>query len=67
MLTRTPNDLSRRSQAQRRLRRAASQRLFCSTNGCPTYLVPEADGLAATCPICGFSRTLGVASASRSN
>ena len=46
--------LGRRAQAQRRLRRAAGRRLFCSTNGCTTYLVPDADGRPATCPICGL-------------
>jgi hypothetical protein len=50
--------LGRRAQAQRRLRRAAGRRLFCSTNGCTTYLVPDADGHLATCPICGLRRGL---------
>lgn len=61
MLTRSPHapaNLSRRSQAQRRLRRAASQRLFCSTNGCTTYLVPDDGGLHADCPVCGLQRKL---------
>jgi hypothetical protein len=61
MLTRSPSapaDLSRRSQAQRRLRRSAAQRIFCSTNGCTTYLVPEPSGRHATCPICGLRRSL---------
>jgi hypothetical protein len=61
MLTRSPHapaDLSRRSQAQRRMRRAASQRLFCSTNGCTTYLVPDDAGLRASCPVCGLQRTI---------
>jgi hypothetical protein len=52
--------LGRRAQAQRRLRRAAGRRLFCSTNGCTTYLVPDADGRRATCPICGLHRSLPV-------
>ena len=61
MLTRSPHapaNLSRRSQAQRRMRRAASQRLFCSTNGCPTYLVPDDRGRYATCPVCGLERRM---------
>ncbi|MEX1296458.1 MAG: hypothetical protein AB1Z67_09835 [Candidatus Limnocylindrales bacterium] len=61
MLHRTPptaTDISRRSHAQRRLRRAASQRLFCSTNGCTTFLVPDDDGRIATCPVCGLHRRL---------
>jgi hypothetical protein len=62
MLTRTPNapaDLSRRAHAQRRLRRAANHRLFCSTNGCPTYMVPNEADHTATCPVCGLSRPYG--------
>ncbi len=61
MLHRSPHtttNISRRSHAQRRLRRAAVHRLFCSTNGCPTLLVPDADGRSATCPICGLERRL---------
>jgi hypothetical protein len=50
--------MSRRSQAQRRMRRAASQRLFCSTNGCTTYLVPDETGRHAMCPVCGLQRTV---------
>jgi hypothetical protein len=50
--------LGRRAQAQRRLRRAAGRRLFCSTNGCTTYLVPDTDWRRATCPICGLRRSL---------
>jgi hypothetical protein len=61
MLHRSPHsttDLTRRSHAQRRLRRAAAQRLFCSTNGCTTFLVPDPDERSATCPVCGLRRTL---------
>lgn len=61
MLSRSPHgpaDLSRRSQAQRRMRRAASQRLFCSTNGCTTYLVPDESGRRAECPVCGLQRNV---------
>ena len=60
MLSRTPNtpaSLSRRAQAQRRLRRAAPHRLFCSTNGCTTFLVEDPSGERAVCPICGLQRT----------
>jgi len=74
MLTRSPHapaNLSRRSLAQRRMRRAASQRLFCSTNGCPTYLVLDDHGRSATCPVCGLERRMraehGSLSASRPN
>lgn len=60
MLHRTPHhtDMSRRSHAQRRLRRAAAQRLFCTTNGCTTFLLAEEDGRSATCPVCGLQRKL---------
>ncbi len=61
MLHRTPptaTGISRRSHAQRRLRRSAAHRLFCSTNGCTTFLVPDAGGRTATCPVCGLERTL---------
>jgi hypothetical protein len=54
----TPASLSQRSQAQRRLRRTAPQRLFCSTNGCTTFLVPDDSGDRAVCPICGLHRAL---------
>ena len=60
MLHRTPptTDISRRSHARRRLRRAATHRLFCSTNGCTTMLEPDEAGRTATCPVCGLHRTL---------
>ena len=61
MLSRTargPADFSRRSHAQRRLRRAATHRFFCSTNGCTTFLVPDQEGHTATCPVCGLQRKL---------
>ena len=59
MLQRSPHsttDISRRSHSQRRLRRAAAHRLFCSTNGCTTFLVPDEDGRTASCPVCGLLR-----------
>ncbi|MFO7532070.1 MAG: hypothetical protein R6W93_06380 [Candidatus Limnocylindrales bacterium] len=61
MLTRTPHTptaISRRSHAQRRLRRTASNRLFCTTNGCTTFLVPDPAGGHAVCPVCGLERKL---------
>ena len=61
MLTRTPHapdSLSRRAVAQRRIRRTAANRLFCSTNGCATYLVLDDDGRQATCPVCGLRRAI---------
>ncbi len=32
------------------------QDLFCSTNGCATFLRPDPRTNVATCPICGMSR-----------
>jgi hypothetical protein len=68
MLSRTPHApaaISRRSHAQRRLRRTASSRLFCTTNGCTTYLVPNEDGDHAVCPVCGLKRRLRADPAAR--
>lgn len=68
MLHRSPptaTGISRRSHAQRRLRRAAAHRLFCSTNGCTTLLEPAEDGINATCPVCGLHRRLRPAMAQR--
>ena len=66
MLSRTPNapaSLSRRTLAQRRLRRAAPHRLFCSTNGCTTFLVPDdsrrARGLPSLRPAADIPRLTG--------
>ncbi len=61
MLSRTFSTagMSQRSAAQRRLRRSAATRhLFCSTNGCTTYMLPDVSGTSATCPICGSRRRL---------
>lgn len=60
MLSRTfTAGFSQRSVAQRRLRRsAANRRLFCSTNGCATYMLPDESGSTASCPICGSTRRL---------
>jgi len=61
MLTRTqhtPAAISRRTHAQRRLRRTAVNRLFCTTNGCTTFLLPDEEGLRAVCPVCGLEREL---------
>lgn len=46
-----------RSDASRRIRRL-SQRLFCRTNGCTTYLEVDRSRGMATCPVCGYSRLL---------
>jgi hypothetical protein len=44
----------------RRLRRrqVATNRLFCSTNGCASFLEVDAKGQQATCPVCGYRRRL---------
>jgi len=44
----------------RRLRRrvATSPRLFCSTNGCASFLEVDLDGHEAVCPVCGYRRRL---------
>ncbi len=45
----------------RRMRRrtnavSANSRLFCGTNGCPSFLDLDPETGAATCHICGFVR-----------
>lgn len=65
MLTRSPSTpaaLGQRAVAQRRLRRAAAgRRLFCTTNGCPTFMDLDASGTVATCHICGNQRRIRAA------
>jgi len=61
MQTRSFNNstFSQRASARRRLRRTTgSHRLYCTTNGCTTYLQPDLLTHTATCPICGASRTI---------
>jgi hypothetical protein len=36
----------------------ANSRLFCSTNGCPSFLEFDSETGKATCAICGFVRRL---------
>jgi hypothetical protein len=50
-----------RASAMRRMRRrshaaTASTRLFCGTNGCPSFLDVDLDTGLATCHICGYVR-----------
>lgn len=49
-----------RAASMRRLRRRSSNapHLFCSTNGCPSFLEIDPDGHEAVCPICGYRRRL---------
>ena len=61
MLTRTLHTTTvGRAASMRRLRRrqTVSDRLFCSTNGCASFLEIDAGGHTAVCPICGFRRRL---------
>jgi len=62
MLTRhaaTPANVSRRATAMRRQRRRTNNsRLYCGTNGCTSFLVPDPATGVARCVICGYSRRL---------
>jgi hypothetical protein len=55
-----PLAVARRLSDRRRARRRRAQRreLYCRTNGCTTFLVPEPDGKTATCPVCGARRRI---------
>jgi hypothetical protein len=47
---------SSHASASRRIRRAGYNRLYCSTNGCASFLqLDQATGIA-TCPVCGLQR-----------
>ncbi len=55
---------SARAGSIRRMRRrttaaATPGRIFCSTNGCPSFLELDQETGVATCQICGFNRRLG--------
>ena len=55
----TTHNFSQHASARRRIRRtSAGYRLFCTTNGCATYMQPDPAGMSAICPICGARRTL---------
>jgi hypothetical protein len=60
MMSRTTTaSVAGRSVAMRRMRRRAStsaSRLFCSTNGCTSFLVVDPATNVGTCPICGYTR-----------
>jgi hypothetical protein len=61
MLTRaTTNAVAHRASSMRRMRRraVAATRLYCSTNGCTSYLVIDETGSTAHCEICGYTRRL---------
>ena len=57
----TATTLAGRSSSMRRMRRRASvanssSRIFCGTNGCPSFLEVDPTTGVATCAICGFTR-----------
>lgn len=57
----TTTTLAGRSSSMRRMRRRTSvamtdSRLFCGTNGCPSFLEGDPTTGVATCAICGFTR-----------
>ncbi|HET9520129.1 MAG TPA: hypothetical protein VFO73_03695 [Candidatus Limnocylindrales bacterium] len=56
----TTASVAGRSVAMRRLRRraASSNRPYCSTNGCTSYLIVDPANGVAHCEICGFTRRL---------
>ena len=59
MLSRaTTNAVAYRASSMRRLRRraSASTRLYCSTNGCTSFLVIDESAGIAHCEICGYTR-----------
>ncbi len=61
MLTRaTTTNLSFRAASMRRLRRrvASTSRLYCSTNGCTSFLEIDTQSKVATCHVCGYQRRL---------
>ena len=57
----TTTTLAGRASSMRRMRRRTSvantgARIFCGTNGCPSFLVVDPTTGVATCPICGLTR-----------
>ena len=61
MLTRaTTNAVAHRASSMRRMRRRVvnANRLYCSTNGCTSFLVVDEIGQVAHCEICGYTRRL---------
>jgi hypothetical protein len=61
MLSRaTTNAVAYRASSMRRMRRraVAANRLYCSTNGCTSFLVIDELGGVAYCAICGYNRKL---------
>jgi hypothetical protein len=56
----TTSSVAGRSTAMRRLRRRANvaSRLYCSTNGCTSFLEINPESGVARCPICGLVRRI---------
>jgi hypothetical protein len=57
----TTTTIAGRASSMRRMRRRTSaansgSRLFCGTNGCPSFLEVDPTTGVATCNICGFKR-----------
>jgi len=53
---RTASAMSARTMSTRRIRRTNHNRLFCSTNGCASFLQLDQTSGIATCPVCGLER-----------
>ncbi len=43
---------------RRRATAANADRIFCSTNGCPSFLELDPAAGVAVCPVCGYRRRL---------
>jgi hypothetical protein len=53
---RSASAMPARATASRRIRRTNHNHLYCSTNGCTSFLQLDAATGVATCPICGLKR-----------
>jgi hypothetical protein len=60
MLSRThQSSFAGRSASMRRLRRRnITNRLYCRTNGCTSFLELKPERGVAVCPVCGYTRRL---------
>ena len=61
MLSRaTTNAVAYRASSMRRMRRRVvnSNKMYCATNGCTSYLVVDELGGVAQCEICGYTRRI---------
>jgi len=55
---RAPAALATRATSSRRIRRSNHNRLYCSTNGCASFLRLDPESGIARCPICGLERRI---------